>query len=501
MATNATTSAPFASFFQLIQRTLWALRQFAPSRQAPEAIQRTQQERLRALLAQARAGSAFYREKFRHLPEDCTDLQAFPITTKAEMMAHFDAVVTDPAVTRAGVEGFMSDAANAGRLFLGKYAVAHTSGSQGQPALIVQNQQVLDLLYAFQLTRGQAAGAGSAVGRLVQTVRRLLRPTRVAVLSSAQGFFPSACVWQHLPRYLHWCMRFLFVPANDPRLLDKLNEFSPSVLTAMPSTLELLALNDEELHLPRLERLITCSEPLTAKTRERLRHAFGVPVLDNYACGECLFLSNGCPTAPGAHLNSDWAILEVVDAHNQPVPPGQPGHKVLLTNLANTVQPFIRYELGDGVTMATEPCGCGSRLPRLQTIRGRTEDVFWLHIAQGYRALLEYPFQHAFDPLREVREWQAVQVERNHLIIRLESIPGTVVDVEAARRRLEERLRTTGWPLAELHLTLEAVPNLTPDEPTTKFRHMVSHTGPPADLDTEHMDLQAESTGSPCAGE
>lgn len=58
------------------------------------------------------------------------------------------------------------------------------------------------------------------------------------------------------------------------------------------------------------------------------------------------------------HLNADWVILEPVDAALRPVPPGNPSHSTLLTNLANRVQPIIRYDLGDSVTMLPAPPSC-----------------------------------------------------------------------------------------------------------------------------------------------
>lgn len=40
-------------------------------------------------------------------------------------------------------------------------------------------------------------------------------------------------------------------------------------------------------------------------------------------------------------------IVELVDERNEPVPPGTPSAKVLLTNLYNRAQPLSRYELTD----------------------------------------------------------------------------------------------------------------------------------------------------------
>lgn len=457
---------------------------------SPDRLRQVQQKRLRQLLKTARASSAYYREKFHHIDADCIDLAAYPVTTKAEMMAHFDQVVTDPAVTRAVVEEFIADPGNVNQTLLGKYTVAHTSGSQGQPALIVQNQLVLDLLFAFQMTRGNRLYRGAR--RFIQPILNLWNPTRLAVLISQQGFFPSAWVWQHLPQFMHRYMRFLFLPANDPALIAKLNAFSPAVLTATPTTLDLLSLKIDQLNIPRIKQVVTWSETLTPKARSRITTAFHAPVMDNYACGECLFMTNGCPARTGSHLNADWVILEVVDEHNRPVPPGQLGHKVLITNLANTVQPFIRYEVGDRLVMATEPCTCGSKLPRIETIIGRAADFFWVKTASGYRPLTAYPFQHAFDYLREVREWQAEQVERNRIIVRLEPIPGARPDLTLARTRLDERLTLTGL-LQDVHISFEVVQQLMTDTSSFKFRRMVSRVGVPKDLDPALKNIAADS--------
>jgi hypothetical protein len=60
--------------------------------------------------------SAFYSEKFQGINLDRCALTDLPITTKSELMAHFDQVVTDPLVRRADLERFTDDSANVGRV-------------------------------------------------------------------------------------------------------------------------------------------------------------------------------------------------------------------------------------------------------------------------------------------------------------------------------------------------------------------------------------------------
>jgi phenylacetate-CoA ligase len=465
------------SLLATIRRSIWTMRQFRGSRLRPERLRQLQDERLRKLLRHAVDHSPFYREKYRGIDVARCALADLPTTTKAELMANFDRVVTDPAVTRAGLEKFIDDPANVGKLFLDKYPVCHTSGSQGQPMLVVQDPLVLDLLFAFQMTRGNV---GYQRFGPLDAAARLFSPARIAVIISKPGFFPSAWVWQHLPVPMRPFVRLLYVQGNDPELIAKLNDFRPNILTTTPTTMDLLAVKADQLHLRGLRQVVTWSEVLHDAARQRIGEAFGVPIIDTYGSGECIFLSNGCRTHPGAHVNADWALLEVIDETGRPVPEGKLGHKALLTNLANFVQPLIRYEVGDRLAMATEPCSCGSRLPRIERIGGRSGDVFWVRSGGGYRTLSGYPFQHAFEFLREVREWQAVQIDRNRIVVRFEMLPDAALDAERARTRLNDRLAVNGFG-PELEIAFEAVPRLAIDPVTGKFRRLVSLIGPPED--------------------
>jgi phenylacetate-coenzyme A ligase PaaK-like adenylate-forming protein len=461
-----------------LRRSAWTMAQFRPSRYPPDRLRRVQEERFRKLLRHAVAHSPFYREKYRGIDLERCAPADLPPTTKAELMANFDRVVTDRAVTRAGLERFIDDPENVGGLFLGKYPVCHTSGSQGQPMLVVQDRLVLDLLFAFQMTRGNL---GYRRWDAFEAAARVFSPARLAVVISKPGFFPSAWAWQHLPESMRPFLRTLYVAGNDPDLIAKLNDFRPTILTTTPTTMDTLAVRADQLRLGRLRQAVTWSEILTDAARGRIAKALGVPVLDNYGCGECIYLSTGCPTHPGAHVNADRAVFEVVDDSGRPVPNGTLGHKALLTNLANFVQPLIRYEIGDRLAMAAAPCACGSRLPRIERIGGRVGDVFWVRSGAGYRTLSAYPFQHAFEYLREVREWQATQEDRNRIRVRFEMLPGAALDADKARVRLNERLALAGFG-DDLEVRFEVVPRLSIDPGTGKFRRLVSLVGPPADL-------------------
>jgi phenylacetate-coenzyme A ligase PaaK-like adenylate-forming protein len=192
---------------------------------------------------------------------------------------------------------------------------------------------------------------------------------------------------------------------------------------------------------PELEQVMNISERLLPDAREHYAKVFGAPILDTYSMGECLFLTSGCPTSGGMHVNADWALLEVVDENNQPVPNGEKGARVLVTNLANFVQPIIRYEIGDIVTMATKPCNCGNNMPLVECVDGRDSDVFVIETDDGEQVLQPGLFELAIGRMLDAREFQIVQDDNTSFRIRLEPLPGKRFNRERAERVLSEQLK------------------------------------------------------------
>ena len=87
----------------------------------------------------------------------------------------------------------------------------------------------------------------------------------------------------------------------------------------------------------------------------------------------------------------------------------QPGARLLVTNLYNLVQPLLRLEVTDLVTLDPDPCPCGRTMVRVSTIHGRSDDVLSLAARDGGRVAV-HPLHFALltrDP--QVREFQVVQ--------------------------------------------------------------------------------------------
>ncbi|MER3441990.1 MAG: hypothetical protein C4296_11575 [Gemmataceae bacterium] len=452
-----------------------------------EDILTLQRRRLKHLVAYAKANSPFYAMRYSHIDPDDFRLEDLPPVTKTEMMVHFDDFVTDRRLKKKELEQFMGDPERLGEWYLGEFAPSRTSGTQGVQAIIVQDREMMNLLFALQMTRGTVFPT-----TWWSIVKRLFERVRLAVITIGRGFYPSAAALAYAPRAARYFVRRKWFSRIEPleQLVAELNRFQPQVLLAYANVLDILAREQlsSRLQLSHLRQVINMSEPLSDGARRLIEAAFRLPVTNNYAAGECMALTTGCPAGYGMHLQADWAILEVVDRNYRPVPPGQPGEKVLLTNLYNYVQPFIRYELGDVVTMSPLPCPCGSPLPLILKVEGRTDEVVWIRDGDRLRRVHPYVFVDCLDEYPAVGWYQLVQTERNRFVLRASPAPGRQVSREELTAVLQRGLKYFG--IADLvRVDIEIVPDLAPDPRSGKLKRIVSLVGTPTEVGHEEATL------------
>jgi phenylacetate-CoA ligase len=290
-----------------------------------------------------------------------------------------------------------------------------------------------------------------------------------------------------LPPGLKFFLRIKWLSVFDPieQTVAALNEFKPNFITGYGSALEMLAREENAGRLRlreagTLEQIINISEPLPQPSRAHIEKAFCVPVSDRYAMGECLALSSGCPGHPGCHLNADWAILEIVDKAYRPVPLGQTGAKVLVTNLYNFVQPFIRYEIDDAVTMSPTPCPCGSVLPLISSIEGRSKDKLWIQRDGRYQELPYYLFLAALHNEPDVAEHQIVQKGVNMYTLRAMPLPGRSLSPNRLRRLVFQSVESEGLE-KYINLNIEIVDQIERG-PSGKAIRVKNTFGPPPDV-------------------
>ena len=388
----------------------------------PEDTVFRQRVRLRRLIEYARSRSPFYRDRYAALPRRVRELRELPPVSKSELMADFDGWATDPAVTRKTAEAFIADPTRIGRLYLDRYVAFSTSGTTGTPAVILQDCGAMSVYQALLLARRLptliAAGA----------FRPFLRNrARTATIITTGGHFASSVV-EALVRARHPGLagrnRTFSLMAPLSELVRALNEFRPAIVGSYPTVLAVLAGEQAAGRLriaPAL--LLSGAERLSTPLGERISEAFRCPVRDTYAASEFMGIAFDCRYGR-LHVNADWLILEPVDASGEPVAAGEASRTTLLTNLANRVQPLIRYDLGDSVTVLPAACPCGSPLPSIRP-EGRRDETLWIELADGEsRPLIPLVLATAVEEAPGLLGYQVIQAGPRRLRLRLEEAPG-----------------------------------------------------------------------------
>jgi phenylacetate-coenzyme A ligase PaaK-like adenylate-forming protein len=258
-----------------------------------------------------------------------------------------------------------------------------------------------------------------------------------------------------------------------PRLVAELNAYRPAYLASYPTLLAQLA--DEQV-AGRLHLAPTClwsgGECLAPSTAQAIERAFGCPLINEYGASECMSIAFGCREG-WLHVNADWVVLEPVDRDYRPTPPGEPSHTVLLTNLANRVQPVIRYDLGDSVLVKPERCACGSPLPAIRA-EGRHDDVLALESADGRTiSVLPLALTTVIEDAAEVHHFQLVQQAPDRLALRLAPCDANQRKIawHAAAKALHRYLAEQS--LANVEVVLDRHPPL-PDPRSGKLREVIA---------------------------
>ena len=429
----------------VMERLGWTAEELAAKRQGS----------LRELLAWAKERSPFYRERLAGInPAIFTeaDLPSLPALTKDEMMANFDAIVTDPRLTLAMADEHIGRLTSDAYL-LDTYRALATGGSTGRRGVFVYGWDEWITL-AQQQVRWRLRSAGSV-------------PSEPLIIASLLAEKAS-----HLGRAIS---ALLANPAQPPvssfpitlplaEVVAGLNATQPTALLGYPSALDVLT---EEARGGRLsispKRVVTAGEVLTEDTRDRVGQVWRVEVEDWWGATEGVH-AIPCGAGRAMHWPDDMVIIEPVDEHGKPVPAGVPAAKILITNLYNLTQPLIRYEITDELTLLDEPCPCGCAHRRIANITGRQDDLFRY---DGGIVVHPVVFRSPLGRDRTVIEYQVTQTPRGAAItVRSDGDGG----LESLRQQIITDLTKAGLTDPEVTVTkVDSVARL----PTGKLRRFI----------------------------
>lgn len=170
-------------------------------------------------------------------------------------------------------------------------------------------------------------------------------------------------------------------PGNTDKQIQMMIDLKSTVLTATSSYALLLA---EEINRRglrdkiHLKKGVFGSERWSKKMREYIQQELGIELYDIYGLTEIYGPGIGinCEKEHGIHYWDDYIYIEIIDpATGEPVADGEPG-EIVITTLVKEGAPLLRFRTHDLSRIIPEKCSCGRSYPRLDTIGGRSDDMF-----------------------------------------------------------------------------------------------------------------------------
>jgi phenylacetate-CoA ligase len=212
--------------------------------------------------------------------------------------------------------------------------------------------------------------------------------------------------WRYSPaENMAYASIYHLSPKYLPYYLEFLRSYQPAIVMGYPSSLHTIAgyaVDSNDYPAPS-KAILTTSETVTDSARTIIQSAWKCRIYDRYGAVEgCLFASQ-CEYGH-YHVSPEVGIIEIINQQGQAASNGELG-MVVCTGLQNTLQPLIRYQIGDMARWALDQnCECGRDMPILEGVEGRFEDI--CYTADG-RALLR--FDTVFKGIDSIREAQVVQ--------------------------------------------------------------------------------------------
>lgn len=210
---------------------------------------------------------------------------------------------------------------------------------------------------------------------------------------------------------------------NLDRFVSKIRNVRPRMLFGYPSSLSLIARHAKKQDIAMdnlgIRVAFVTSERLYDEQKKDIESIFGCPTANGYGGRDAGFIAHQCP-AGSMHITAEDIIVEIIDSDGHVLPPGEAG-EVVVTHLATSEFPFIRYRTGDVAALDTATCECGRGLPVLKEIQGRTTDFI---IAKNGTVMHGLALIYILRDIPSIREFQIVQQSVDAILVKLVVLDG-----------------------------------------------------------------------------
>lgn len=221
-----------------------------------------------------------------------------------------------------------------------------------------------------------------------------------------------------LGRFLYLNERFdpaAWTPDLCDRMVHDLDMWKPDVLEANPSFLSRLS-----LHIMRKKRafaqpkliVLTYECPSLVQVRQ-IRSAFQAPVISSYGSTEAGYVFMECECGR-LHQNTAFCHVDFLPFAAQHSGPAS--GKILVTTFGNPWAVFVRFDIGDIVRVARDPCACGRRDGlTIEAIEGRMAN---LTLTTNGRAVTQRTVDLAMASIPGIEEYELRQSTRETYHVR-----------------------------------------------------------------------------------
>jgi phenylacetate-CoA ligase len=350
---------------------------------------------------------------------------------------------------RIAPKAFVSDDCNPAFMFK-----EHTSGTTGSSLELWWSKKTVRLWYALFEARCRIWNGVSRKDRWAIIGGQLVVPFARSK--------PPFWVWNGGLKQLY-LSAYHIRPEWAPEYLRAIGKYGAVYLFTYPSAAYELAAAARELNcsIPKIKAIITNAEPLYPHQRECISSVFDCPVRETYGMAEIAMNGSEC----GHGIMHAWPESGITEIETAPEVFARSGAgEFICTGLLNADMPLIRYRVGDGgeVGDGCETCACGRRLPRILSIRGRSDDVITL--PDGRRiGRLDPVFKEGL----AVLEAQIIQQDYDRFLVRyVKGGDGAARIEDDLRARLEEYL-------GEVTIEFDEVASI-PRTSNGKFRAVIS---------------------------
>ena len=173
-------------------------------------------------------------------------------------------------------------------------------------------------------------------------------------------------------------------PGNTDKQLQMMIDLESTVICATSSYALLLAEEINKRGLKdkiKLKKGVIGSERWSEAKRKYIAEALGIELYDIYGLTEIYGPGIGinCPGETGMHIFDDYLYTEIIDPKTGEILPDGEEGEIVITTLVKEGAPLIRFRTHDLSRILPGECHCGRAYPRLDIIKGRSDDMFKVH--------------------------------------------------------------------------------------------------------------------------